>query len=248
MIRSVAAATSGTSSISPRTMSAPAIPPRICWATPPWRCGWYQNRPPVWSAGSRSRSGGGRPARSSRTGCRRHRPVTRGGHGCAGWWSSTGEGGPCPSPRGRGAAGRSPGRRAGSGPVAATRGAGDGAVVGERGDRLGGTDVDRRRRRRERDVEHLAVGLVGTGSWGGSSGAVAPERRRRRRAAGVVVAGAAGQRRQHAERRHAPRERLASSERCRSLGPHALIMQQQGPLSGGPEPIARRADGTTSRR
>jgi hypothetical protein len=49
--RSVAAATSGTSSIGPRTTIAPAIPPRICWATPPWRWGWYQNRPPVWSFG-----------------------------------------------------------------------------------------------------------------------------------------------------------------------------------------------------
>ncbi len=44
---STAAAISGTSSIAPRTMSAPAIPPSTCWATAPCRCGWYQKRPPA---------------------------------------------------------------------------------------------------------------------------------------------------------------------------------------------------------
>ena len=52
MTRSRAALTSGTSSMSPRTMIVPAMPARSSWVTPPCLCGWYQNSPAGWSAGS----------------------------------------------------------------------------------------------------------------------------------------------------------------------------------------------------
>lgn len=49
---SAAALTSGTSSTSPSTMITPAMPPAICSAVAPCRCGWYQYVPAGWPAGT----------------------------------------------------------------------------------------------------------------------------------------------------------------------------------------------------